>query len=664
MQDPNQAGRPSFGADLKDQIPLINQYLVNGIAFTNEFRDFCKERANIERDYAHRIDTLVKKYQLKKDKKQAATQSALGGTPTSPLDWDQDASNEAATASRAWAAILGETESMAKDRQMYSEALLTAVVEPLKNLATKKDEARKKHIQFAQRLISERDKSSQERDKAKAKYDTSCEEVEAAKQKQERAYDEKNQEKLKRSYYQDILDMNNNKNSYILALCVLNAHRRKYYEQDLPELSDNMQALEESRVEAMKAIWESYIRLEQKLTQDSNQKLDTMLQAVQGVDASNDSAVFIRSHKTSWTTPADLPFESSHVFNDTGELVNDSDAQVFMSNKLMKLRRKLAQVMVDITSREKDLEGLRNLKEAYTVNRSLGDPDEVHENIMEISRAITVAYTMKTLYEAEISTIVGTMGDGGVQQQPHDFKAASFTIPTTCDYCQSTIWGLAKQGFTCRDCGYNCHSKCEMKVPPNCTNVKGGAKAQRQSIIIPSSASVSSSTNSATTSLPPEYAPAATPISEINTQVTPSPTTTSFRRDAGSNLSLDHSQAQVIYDYDAASPAEMSVRAGEIVTVLEGDDGSGWVRCSLDNRSGLVPATYIEIEQFYEASSESGPEQRVRALYDYDAQSDLELTIREGDIIVLTSTNCSEGWWEGTLHGRTAQFPASYVELI
>lgn len=40
--------------------------------------------------------------------------------------------------------------------------------------------------------------------------------------------------------------------------------------------------------------------------------------------------------------------------------------------------------------------------------------------------------------------------DIGNDAQSHDFKSASFTIPTTCDLCQATIWGIAKQGFTCK----------------------------------------------------------------------------------------------------------------------------------------------------------------------------------------------------------------------
>ncbi|KAG0296963.1 hypothetical protein BGZ96_007999 [Linnemannia gamsii] len=685
----SQAQPGAFGAELKDQIPAINQHLVNGISFLNEFRDFCKERANIERDYAHKIEALVRKYQHKKEKKTANTLN--GGVPASPLEPDFDpALYDGTTTSRAWTSILNDTEALSRDRHQFSENLISKVYDPLKVLATKKDEARKKHVLFAQKLLAEREKSTQERDKAKAKYDTSCEEVENSKQKQERAFDEKNQEKLKRSYYQDILDMNNNKNSYVLTLQVLNTHRKKYYDQDIPELSNNMQALDESRIEGLKEVWEGYIRLEAKLNTDAQSHQDSMMQAVQGVDASIDSAIFVRTHRTPWSAPLDLPFESSPTFNDTEELVLDDNASVFLSNKLMKLRRKHAQTTVDINSRLKDMEGLSNLKNAYIENSSLGDPEEVQESILEASRAITVLQTMSALYDAEINTIVQTIGDTGVQNQPHDFKAASFTIPTSCDYCQSTIWGIAKQGFTCRDCGFNCHSKCEMKVPPTCSNVKGGAKAQRNSFLGggPLSATSPTSTYSTLSSLPAELAPAGTPISELKHRASlrQSPSSSgapagagagaadaarspqSIKRgapQAGSHGSLNQLQAHVIYDYDASSPGELTVRVGDVVTILEGDDdGSGWVTGQVNGSSGLIPLSYIEMEQFHEALSEVAPIQKVRVLYDYDAQSNFELTIREGDTVVLTSTDCSEGWWEGTLRGVTAQFPANYVELI
>jgi len=64
---------------------------------------------------------------------------------------------------------------------------------------------------------------------------------------------------------------------------------------------------------------------------------------------------------------------------------------------------------------------------------------------------------------------------------PHSFKSSFFSIPTQCGYCQvrvddfyqvdylqtglqSMIWGLSKQGKTCKACGLSVHSKCELKV--------------------------------------------------------------------------------------------------------------------------------------------------------------------------------------------------------
>jgi hypothetical protein len=49
-------------------------------------------------------------------------------------------------------------------------------------------------------------------------------------------------------------------------------------------------------------------------------------------------------------------------------------------------------------------------------------------------------------------------------RQPHSFKPTSFTIPTMCAVCETNIWGLSKQGMSCKSCGMNVHAKCELKV--------------------------------------------------------------------------------------------------------------------------------------------------------------------------------------------------------
>lgn len=54
---------------------------------------------------------------------------------------------------------------------------------------------------------------------------------------------------------------------------------------------------------------------------------------------------------------------------------------------------------------------------------------------------------------------------------------------------------------------------------------------------------------------------------------------------------------------------------------------------------------------------------RVRALYDYEATQDGDLSFVAGDIIVTDgSTFSGDGWVSGTCHGETGIFPANYTE--
>jgi hypothetical protein len=59
-------------------------------------------------------------------------------------------------------------------------------------------------------------------------------------------------------------------------------------------------------------------------------------------------------------------------------------------------------------------------------------------------------------------------------------------------------------------------------------------------------------------------------------------------------------------------------------------------------------------------------QKRVKALYDYAAQEDGELTFNAGDIIQVTSEDDS-GWWQGRLEKNPTQegiFPGNYCEVL
>ncbi|XP_041827267.1 serine/threonine-protein kinase D1 isoform X2 [Melanotaenia boesemani] len=51
---------------------------------------------------------------------------------------------------------------------------------------------------------------------------------------------------------------------------------------------------------------------------------------------------------------------------------------------------------------------------------------------------------------------------------PHTFLVHSYTRPTVCQHCKKLLKGLFRQGLQCKDCKFNCHKRCALKVPNNC----------------------------------------------------------------------------------------------------------------------------------------------------------------------------------------------------
>lgn len=57
--------------------------------------------------------------------------------------------------------------------------------------------------------------------------------------------------------------------------------------------------------------------------------------------------------------------------------------------------------------------------------------------------------------------------------------------------------------------------------------------------------------------------------------------------------------------------------------------------------------------------------EQAKALFQYEAQNDDELTFKAGDILNVISKDIEDkGWWKGELNGRIGVFPDNFVELI
>ena len=256
------------------------------------------------------------------------------------------------------------------------------------------------------------------------------------------------------------------------------------------------------------------------------------------------------------------------------------------------------------------------------------------------------------------------------------------------------------------ECGYACHAKCQMKAPQDCTgvNVKLEAKKSKKkkkgnkgdagddadaesvfgngslrrsstdssvapSIVTPTSPNRKSSLVSAIRS------PTLTRKSSAAQQAKPVSLPTSPKTTNGGSAGL---KARVLYKYDATSNEELSVKPGDVLNVVEKDDGSGWITARIGRDEGIVPAAYVEIQQSSGmdlpkkgppvaprrgAKKVDEPRKRMfKALYDYDANTELELSIREGDMLSLVAEDKGDGWTEVEIKGKVGSVPSNYIE--
>lgn len=531
-----------------------------------------------------------------------------------------------------WTTQLTTLESVAAEHERYGGELLSHLAEPLKVLGTRYEEIRKRHIEYSEKLEKERDSAYGDLRKIKGKYDTTCQEVENKRKKSENSFDY-SKAKAQNAYQQQISDMNNVKNTYLISIHVTNKQKEKYYHEYVPDLLDSLQELHESRTVKLNAIWSLAANLELGMLKRNTDFVAHLGQEIPRNVPALDTMMFVRHNAAAWQEPSDRVFEPSPVWHDDEAMIVDDTAKIFLRNVLSKSKGQLGELRRDVDKKRKELEGAKRVKQAIREGKDKRDEVEVVRATFALQEQLHEVEQKRITAEVETSTITAAVGDVTLGAKSHNFKSQTFKIPTNCDLCGERIWGLSAKGFDCRDCGYTCHSKCEMKVPAECPGEQSKEdrkklKAERQEAATSSKRPMSggdgaaelpalsrsntmnslssgyaasanrsisglgtgSGAKSPTDENPPERsstiksAISAPTAARKNRVVAPPPTAYiselpgSSVNGSSTGLSVPSTEqkGKMLYSYDANGDGELSVPEGREVTILE-PDGKSYV---------------------------------------------------------------------------------------
>ncbi|KAH8204671.1 hypothetical protein TruAng_001146 [Truncatella angustata] len=606
---------PTFGAELKDGFRPASAWVANGIAWLDDIQQYYRERSAIEKEYSAKLNALAKRYFEKKNKKSISL--SVGDIPTMT-----PGSLESASLT-TWTTQLTTLESRADEHEKYANALIAKVADPLKFFGAKFEELRKRHVEFADKLEGEREASYAALRKTKGKYDQACSELESKRKKSESSFDKA---KAQSNYQQQLHDANNVKNTYLIAINVTNKQKEKYYHEYVPELLDSLQDLSEFKTLKLNGLWTMAASLETGLLQQSNGLLEHMSQEIQRNQPHLDSMMYIRHNLGSWQEPADKVFEPSPVWHDDESMVVDEAAKIFLRNVLNKSKSQLGDLRREVDKKRREVEGVKRIKQRIRDGTETKDEILVVAQLFAMQEDLHQVDQRRITAEVETSTITSTVGDVTLGAKNHNFKSQTFKIPTNCDLCGERIWGLSAKGFDCRDCGYTCHSKCEMKVPAECPGElskeeRKKFKSERQTststLLKPAAGAHGSvselpdlSRSNTMNSLSSGYAasahrsitgPAApkSPVEETPPETGPRPSISSAATRKtrlvappptayiselpgspvnGSGASKPEHKAKTLYSFEAS-----------------GEDGSGWVKIRAGYKEGIVPASYLEM---------------------------------------------------------------------
>ncbi|KTB05530.1 Protein BZZ1 [Nakaseomyces glabratus] len=614
----------SIGNEIKDGFKETYDWVHQNIKWLKDTEQFYRERAKLEREYSEKLSKLCGEF-LNRKSNISVTLSVGEKPATTP------GSLEAASVV-AWNEILSQTENIAKDHMQLAHELDGEIGGQLSGLNSKLDITLNKIQGFNTEMVEKKDGIFNEMEKAKKNYDDACSSMEATRNKHTKNPSEKN----KRKVQEKETAMNNAKNEYLIKVNQANRTKDKYYFQDVPECLDLLQGLNESKVLFLNDIWKRASSLEKSFTERVNKRLDASDSVVVQNKPSLNTAMFIKHNVKQWREPPDFQFKPSPVWHDDEKFCVPS--QLEANALVVKLAQSESEYLKynDLAQGElSQLSALNKKKQEMASNEDNIKGNEFFEilkSYLALISPFTSHETLKLQAEVQIESIQNNV--------PEEYDLTTTHIDTSKK--KKGIFSKLKENLLNPEARPSSHgqSSTVSSHSPR-INILGNNRNRSGTTASTMSAtssrtdgmqSVASPTREQSNKNRVLYAYAEQDTDEVSVSVGDSFTvitaddgsgwtkitnTTTGKsglvpssyieiREEASHSSRGPPPAappsrrttlpvRTItsqYEYTSQGDDELSLAVGDVVTVLKGDDGSGWTYGELNGHKGLVPTSY------------------------------------------------------------------------